>query len=138
MNWLLKTEPGTYNLDDLKRDKKTIWNGITSNAALKNLRSMKKGELAFIYHTGDEKQIVGIAEITKESYSDPEEDDQKLVAVDIKFKSKLDQPVTLPEIKSNKAFESWDLLRIGRLSVVPTPDNFWNRVIELSRKARAE
>ena len=138
MNWLLKTEPGTYNLDDLKRDKKTIWNGITSNAALKNLRSMKRGELAFVYHTGDEKQIVGIAEITKESYPDPEADDEKLVAVDLKFRSKLDRPISLGEIKADKVFKDWDLLRIGRLSVVPTPDNFWNRVIELSRKARAE
>jgi len=138
MNWLLKTEPGTYSLDDLKRDKKTIWNGITSNAALKNLRAMKKGELAFIYHTGDERQIVGIAEITRASYPDPASDDEKLVAIDIKFKSILDRPISLNEIKSDKLFKDWDLLRIGRLSVVPTPDNLWNRVIELSRQAHHE
>jgi len=137
MNWLLKTESGTYSIDDLKRDRKTIWNGITNNTALQNLRAMKKGELAFIYHTGEEKQIVGLAEIVKESYPDPEEEDEKLVAIDVKFKSKLDRPVSLHEIKSDKAFSEWDLLRITRLSVVPTPDIFWNRVIELSRKARA-
>lgn len=132
--WLLKTEPSTYSFDDLLRDKKTTWDGVTNAAALKNIRSMKKGDLALVYHTGDQRTIVGVAAIASAPYADPNEDDEKLVVVDLKPKKKLKQAVTLETIKSDKAFAGWDLLRIGRLSIVPTPEVMWKRVIQLAEQ----
>jgi len=130
--WLLKTEPSTYSYDDLARDKKTTWDGVTNAAALKNIRAMKKGDLALVYHTGEQRTIVGVAEIASAPYADPNGDDEKLVVVDLKPKKKLKQPVSLETIKSDKAFSGWDLLRIGRLSIVPTPSAMWKRVMQLA------
>jgi predicted RNA-binding protein with PUA-like domain len=131
--WLLKTEPSTYSYDDLVRDKKTAWDGITNAVALKNIRAMKKGDSAFIYHTGDERTIVGVAEIASNPYADPKAGDEKLVVVDLKPKKKLAAPVSLDAIKADKTFEGWDLLRIGRLSVVAVPDPMWKRIEQLSK-----
>jgi len=133
--WLLKTEPDCYAWDQLVKDKKTTWDGIANAAALKNIRSMKKGDLAFIYHTGDERAVVGVAEIVSNPYPDPNESDEKLVVIDLKPKKKLPSPVTLSDIKADPAFQGWDLLRIGRLSVVPVPDAMWTRVVDLAESA---
>ena len=130
--WLLKTEPDSYSWDDLARDKKATWDGVSNALALKHIRTMKKGDVALIYHTGDVKAAVGIAEVTSNPYRDPKEGDEKLVVVDLKPKKKLAQPVTLSDIKADKAFAGWDLLRIGRLSVVPVPDAMWTRIEELA------
>ena len=130
--WLLKTEPSTYAYDDLVRDKKTTWDGVTNATALKNIRAMRKGDLALVYHTGSERTIVGVAEIASSPYADPKADDDKLVVVDLKPKKKLKSPVTLDSIKSDEAFAGWDLLRIGRLSIVPTPGPMWKRVMQLA------
>jgi predicted RNA-binding protein with PUA-like domain len=130
--WLLKTEPDTYSWDDLVRDKKATWDGISNPTALKHLRTMKKGDLALFYHTGDERQVVGVAEIISNSYPDPKAKDERLAVVDLKPKKKLKRPVTLAEFKSDKTFEGWDLLRIGRLSVVPVPQKMWDRIEQLA------
>jgi predicted RNA-binding protein with PUA-like domain len=130
--WLLKTEPGTYSYDDLMKEKKATWDGITNATALKHLRTMKKGDVAMIYHTGNERAVVGVADIVSAPRPDPKEDDRKLVVVDIKPKKKLKTPVTLDQIKADKAFAGWDLLRIGRLSVVPVPDGMWKRIEQLA------
>ncbi len=130
--WILKTEPGTYSWSDLVRDKKTTWDGITNTTALKNLRTMKKGDLVLIYHTGDERAIVGIAEIASAPKPDPKQKDEKLVVVEIKPKQALPNPITLDAIKQDKTFAGWDLLRIGRLSVVPVPAGMWDRVLQLA------
>ena len=130
--WLLKTEPGTYSWDDLARDKKATWDGVSNAVALKNIRSMKKGDLALIYHTGDERQVIGVADVTSDAYPDPKQNDEKLVVVDLKPKRKLKAPVGLDVFKSDKAFAGWELLRIGRLSVVPVPDAMWDRIEELA------
>lgn len=132
--WLLKTEPDCYAWDDLVRDKRTVWDGVTNALALKHIRAMKKGDAALIYHTGDERAAVGVAEITSAPYPDPTQDEEKLAVVDLKPKRKLPRPVTLSDIKADKAFAGWDLLRIGRLSVVPVPDAIWDRVMELAEK----
>ena len=132
--WLLKTEPSTYSWADLVRDKKATWDGVANATALIHLRAMKSGDQALIYHTGTERQAVGIAKITKGPYPDPKEDDAKLVVVDLAPKQALTRPVTLDEIKADKTFAGWDLLRIGRLSVVPTPPEMWDRIIELSKE----
>jgi len=131
--WLLKTEPDCYAWDQLVKDKKTTWDGVANATALKHIRAMKKGDVALIYHTGDERAAVGVAEITSNPYPDPKEGDDKLVVVDLKPKKKLPNPVTLSDIKADPAFAGWDLLRIGRLSVVPVPDTMWSRIEELSK-----
>ena len=130
--WLLKTEPDCYAWDDLARDGKTVWDGVTNALALKHIRTMKKGDLALIYHTGGERQAIGIAEVTRAPYADPNADDERQVVIDLKPKRKLRRPVTLDEIKADPAFAGWDLLRISRLSVVPVPEPMWERLEELA------
>ena len=132
--WLLKTEPTTYSWDQLVKDKQTTWDGVANATALQHIRAMKKGDAVLIYHTGGEKAAVGIAEVASAPYPDPNEDDEKRVVVDLKPKKKLSRPVTLAEIKADPTFAGWDLLRIGRLSVVPVPDTMWARVEELSAR----
>jgi predicted RNA-binding protein with PUA-like domain len=131
--WLLKTEPDDYSWDNLATDKKTVWDGVANNTALKHIREIKKGDSALIYHTGDERAAVGIAEITSNPYPDPKLHDEKRVVFDIKPKRKLPRPVTLAEIKADKAFKDWDLVRIGRLSVVPTTPAMWERIEGLAK-----
>lgn len=130
--WLLKTEPDVYAWDQLVEDKKTAWDGVNNALALKHMRTMKKGDLALIYHTGDERAAIGIGEITSAPYADPNEQDEKLVVVDVKPKAKLARPVTLADIKAEPAFAGWDLLRISRLSVVPVPEAMWARIEALA------
>jgi len=130
--WLLKTEPDSYSWDNLIRDKKTVWDGISNALALKHLRAMKKGDLAFIYHTGDQRAAVGIAEITSDPYQDPNSDDEHRVVVDLRPKRRLAHQVTLSDIKADPTFTDWVFLRIGRLSVVPVPEKMWKRIESLS------
>ena len=132
--WLLKTEPATYSWDDLVRDKKTTWDGVSNATALIHLRAMNKGDLAFIYHTGNEKSVVGVAEIASAPRRDAKSDNEKAVVVDLKPKKKLAKAVTLADIKADAAFAGWDLLRIGRLSVMPVPDAMWKRIEALAIK----
>lgn len=130
--WLLKTEPDSYSWDDLSRDKKTVWDGISNPVALKNIRAMSKGDLALIYHTGDERAAVGIAEIASNPRQDEKSDNERASVVEIRAQKKLPRPVTLAEIKADKTFAGWDLLRIGRLSVVPVPPQMWQRIMEMA------
>jgi predicted RNA-binding protein with PUA-like domain len=133
--WLLKTEPDCYSWDDLTRDKKTVWDGITNALALKHLRTAKKGDLALIYHTGDERTAIGVAEITSNSYPDPKGDDDRLAVVDLKPKRKLAHGVTISDIKADPAFTGWDFIRNSRLSVVPVPEKMWKRIDQLSEES---
>lgn len=132
--WLCKQEPSTYNLGMLQKEKKTTWDGVHNNLALKHIRQMKKGDLAFFYHSGDEKQIAGIMEIASEAYPNPKEKDPRFVVVDVKFKKKLQRPVKLGEIKANPKFKDWELLRISRLSVMPVSSQIWSEIIKISQK----
>jgi len=120
--WLLKTEPTVYSITDLQRDQKTVWDGVANNLALIHIRAMKKDDTAVIYHTGDEKAAAGLAKISSAPYPDPHANNPKLVVVDLTFDRKFPSPVTLNQVKSDPRFVGWDLLRIGRLSVVPTSD----------------
>jgi predicted RNA-binding protein with PUA-like domain len=133
--WLLKTEPDCYSWDDLARDKKTVWDGITNALALKHLRTAKKGDLALIYHTGDERTAIGVAEITSNPYPDPKEEDERMAVVDLKLKRKLAHGVTISDIKADPTFAGWDFIRNSRLSVVPVPEKMWQRIDELSQEA---
>ena len=117
--WLLKTEPSTYSWQDLVREKRTVWDGITNAAALIAIRQMKQGDEALIYHSGGERAIVGIAKIVKGAYQDPKRDDPKLAVVDVAPVKALAQPVALADIKSRKDLADFPLVRISRLSTMP-------------------
>ena len=135
--WLAKQEPSGprgYNILQLKEDKKTIWDGVHNNLALKHIRNMKKGDLVFFYHTGDERQVVGIMSVTSNPYPNPEEDNERFVVVDVKFKRLLTKSVGLDEIKKQKGLKNWELLRISRLSVMPVPKPIWDLIIKMSKK----
>ena len=129
--WLLKSEPHVYSYADLARDKKTIWDGVNNNLALKHIRTMKPGDLALIYHTGDERRAMGIAEVISKPYPDPSLNEEKRVVVDVKAVRPLPQPVTLQQIKTDSVFEGFDLLRISRLSVVPVSEEHWQHILKL-------
>jgi predicted RNA-binding protein with PUA-like domain len=131
--WLVKQEPTTYSYDLLEKDKKTVWDGVHNNLALKHIRSMKKGDSAFFYHTGDQKQVTGIIEITSNPYPSPKEDEKRFVVVDVIPVSRLKRPVTLDEIKKDSKFKNWELLKLSRLSVMPVPKNLWDEIIRKSK-----
>jgi predicted RNA-binding protein with PUA-like domain len=131
--WLLKTEPDCYSWDDLTRDKKTVWDGITNALALKHIRTMKPGDEALVYHTGGERSAIGTAEVVSKPFPDPKEEDERLVVFDLKIGKKLPRPVTLDEIKSDPVFAGWDLIRNSRLSVVPVPEKLWKYIEKLSK-----
>ena len=135
--WLAKQEPSGprgYNILQLQKDKKTMLDGVHNNLALKHIRNMKKGDLVFFYHTGDERQVVGIMSVTSNPYPNPEEDNERFVVIDVKFKSLLAKSVGLDEIKKQKGLENWELLRISRLSVMPVPKSIWDLIIKMSKK----
>jgi predicted RNA-binding protein with PUA-like domain len=130
--WLLKTEPEHYSYADLERDGATVWDGVANNTALMHIRAMQPGDLALIYHTGDERQAVGLAEITSMPYADPQAGDPKLVVVDLRPLRRLSQPVTLVAVKADPEFADFALVRQGRLSVVPVADAQWARLLEMA------
>jgi predicted RNA-binding protein with PUA-like domain len=133
--WLFKEEPDHYSLEDLFRDKRAVWAGVENNLALKHLRSVKKGDRVFYYHTGKEKAVVGVMEVVKGPYSDPERDDARFVVVDVKPFSRLARPVSLAEIKANPKFADFALVRISRLSVMPVTDKQWTEIERMSKQA---
>jgi len=132
--WLLKTEPTVYSYDDLIRDKKTVWDGVANPAALICIRNARKGDRAFIYHTGDEKQIVGIAEIISDPYPDPKQDNQKLAVFEVKPLEKLKTPVTLAQIKAIKKYVNFTLVKEPRKSVQQVPKEYWDDFLKMSSK----
>jgi predicted RNA-binding protein with PUA-like domain len=132
MNWLFKEEPGNYSFDALVKDGKTVWSGVKNPLAQKHLRSVKKGDAIFYYHTGDEKSVVGIARAMGDAYSDPNDKAGKAAVVDVAPVKKLARPVTLKEIKADPAFKDFALVRISRLSVMPVSDIEWRRIEKLS------
>ena len=130
--WLLKSEPENYSYADLERDGATVWDGVANNAALLHIRAMRPGDLALIYHTGDERQAVGLAEVTSAPYADPKLGDPKLAVVDVRPLRRLPRPVTLAQVKADPAFADFALVRQGRLSVVPVSPAQWERLLALA------
>lgn len=120
--WLVKTEPSTYSLDDLEREGTATWDGVKNPVALKHLRAMQPGDEVLIYHTGDEKAVVGVATVVAAANPDPK----------IKAKRRLPRPVTLATIKADKAFADLPLVRIGRLSAMPIPAAQYARILKLA------
>src|ERR1035438_6160726 len=125
--FLAKSEPTTYSIDDLERDRKTSWDGVTNPQAVKNIREMRPGDRVFIYHSGGVSAIVGLATVRSEPRDDPK--NPKSAVVDLEYAGRLDPPITLAEIKQSGKFDDWALVRQGRLSTMPAPENFvgWMR-----------
>ena len=131
--WLVKEEPEHYSYDELERDRKTVWAGVKNPLAQKHLRTIRKGDRIFYYHTGKQKAVVAIAKALGDAYPDPKDAEGKLFVVDITPDKKLPRPVTLAEIKADAAFASFPLVRMSRLSVMPVTDAEWARVEKMSR-----
>jgi len=132
MNWLFKEEPTHYSFDDLVREKRTVWSGVKNPLAQKHLRSVRKGDRIFYYHTGDEKAVVGIAKAMNDAYADPNDKSWKAGLVDVAPVRKLRRPVTLAEIKAKPFFRDFPLVRISRLSVMPVSDAEWREIEKMA------
>ena len=131
--WLVKEEPEHYSYDQLVKERKTVWAGVKNPLAQKHLRSIRKGDRIFYYHTGKEKAIVAIAAAASDAYPDPTDATQKSFVVDVAPVSALRRPVTLAEIKADRAFSDFPLVRMSRLSVMPVTDAEWARIEKMSR-----
>jgi len=129
-HFLFKTEPTTYSFDDLVRDKKTVWDGVSNALALKHLRSVKKGDTIAIYHTGDEKQVVGLAVADSDPFPDPKAKDPKRVVVRIHAERAFPFPVPLSAFRADEVLGTSDLVRLPRLSVMPLDAAQWKRLLE--------
>lgn len=130
--WLLKTEPNEYSWKDMLQEEKVVWDGVKAPAALKNLARMKPGDLAFIYHTGQERAVVGIARVIGSPYRDPLESDYRRLVIDLVPIKPLFKPVTLHQIKKSGFFPNWELVRRPRLSVVSVSQEQWNQILDLA------
>ena len=131
--WLFKTEPSSYSFADLERDKRTRWDGVANAVALKHLRGIVKGDAVLIYHTGDEKAVVGVAEAVSNAYPDPNAKDERVAVVDVAAKRPLPRPVTLAELKARADLASFPLVRLPRLSVMPVTAAEWKVIERLGR-----
>jgi predicted RNA-binding protein with PUA-like domain len=132
--WLLKTEPDAYSFADLERDRATVWDGVTNNAALANIRRIHRGDDVLVYHTGKEKAVVGRARATSDPYPDPKASDEKIVVFDLAPVEPLPRPVTLAEIKADDAFADWQLVRLPRLSVMEVPAKLERRILTMAEQ----
>ena len=130
--WLIKSEPFKYSWDQFVNDKETFWDGVRNYQARNNLRAMKKGDLAFWYHSNEGKEIVGIAKVTKEAYQDPTTDDTAWLVVNFKPVKKLKKPVSLATVKADIRLEKMALVKAQRLSVQPVTPEEWEIILELS------
>ena len=132
-HWLVKSEPGTYGWDDLVRDRKTRWDGVRNAQARNNLQAMRVGDLALFYHSGESKEIVGVAKVVKAAYPDPTSDDERWVVVDLAPVARLREPVTLADVKRDAALAEIALVRQGRLSVMPLEPRAFARILALGK-----
>ena len=129
--WLVKSEPGTYSFAQLQKDKRTQWDGVRNFAAALNLKAMKKGDQCLFYHSGEGKEIVGIADVLKEARPDPKDKTGKFVMVEIGAVKPLPKPVTLAAIKADPKFKDFQLVRQSRLSVVPVDAAHWKSILKM-------
>jgi len=132
--WLLKTEPSTYSWPDLVRAGRAVWDGVKNPAALGHLRGMQPGDQAFVYHTGNEKAVVGVARVVSAPYPDPKAGDPRLAVVDLEAVRPLAAPVTLAAVKADRQFADFALVRLPRLSVMPVSPAQWEAILGLSRR----
>ena len=133
--WLIKSEPSTWSWDDQKKVKKDMWDGVRNYQARNNLKSMKKGDLCFFYHSVNEKKIKGIVEVVKEHYPDPTDKSKKFVVVDVKYHSQFKNDVSLEDIKDDNRLNHLALIKQSRLSVMPIDKKSWEIIIKKSKNA---
>ena len=129
--WLLKSEPNTWSWNDQTKEKITMWDGVRNYQARNNLMSMRVNDLCFFYHSVNEKKIVGIVSVSKEHYTDPTDKTKKFVAVNIKIKKSLKNPVTLKQIKKERKLSHLALVKQSRLSVMPIDKISWDLICKL-------
>jgi len=132
--WLVKTEPDEFSYTDLERLGRDRWNGVRNFTAIKHLNQMRPGDLIFIYHTGDEKSIVGVAAVVRSAYPDPTSQDDRFIAVDLEARYRLLKTVALKQIKADPSFADWELVRQPRLSVMPVRETHWLLIQQLSSR----
>lgn len=130
--WLMKTEPSTWSWADQLKAKQSNWDGVRNPQATAHMKAMKRGDLAFFYHTGDEKQVVGIARITREARPDPSDESGKAVMVEIKALQSLTQPVTLAQVKADTRLQHLALVKQSRLSVMPVDEAAWKIIVSMA------
>jgi len=131
--WLFKTEPSAYAYDQLERDGKTVWDGVKNPVARKHIAAVKRGDEVLIYHTGDEKAVIGIAKALSDGYPDPKQKDEKAAVVDLAPVKRLARPVTLAELKQRPSLRDFPLVRLPRLSAMPVSPGEWKEIERLSR-----
>jgi predicted RNA-binding protein with PUA-like domain len=131
--WLFKTEPSAYSWADLEREGRAVWDGVKNALALKHLAAVAKGDEVLVYHTGDEKAVVGIAEVLRGAYPDPKQKDARLLVVDLRPQRALARRVSLAEMRANRKLAGFDLLRLPRLSVMPVPAASWTAIMEMAK-----
>lgn len=131
-HWLAKTEPGDYSFTQLERETETIWTGVRNQLALKYLRLVKVGDPILVYHTGDEKQIVGIAEAISDPYPDPKQKNPRLAVVKVCARRELPKSVTFAHLRKLKEFKKFELIRLPRLSFMPVPANLWDIILRIA------
>lgn len=132
--WLVKTEPGTYSFQQLRKDRRTVWDGVKNALALKHIAQIRKGDSVLVYHTGDEKAVVGRARAASDAYADPRADDPRLLVFDLEAEEALSRPVTLSEIKAERNLAELALVRMPRLSVMPLSEEQWAEIERLARR----
>ena len=130
--FLVKTEPSTYSFADLSRDKRTVWDGVSNPVALKYLATIRKGDTVVVYHTGEEKQAVGLAVAASDAYPDPKLKNPKRPVVDLAADRALPKPVTLADAKADAVLKGTELARLPRLSVMPFTEAQFQRLLRLS------
>jgi predicted RNA-binding protein with PUA-like domain len=132
--WLLKTEPREFSFDHLVREGRTTWDGVTNPLALRHLRAIRKGDELLIYHTGNERAVVGLAKAAGDPYPDPGKQDPRVVVVNVAPVRRLAQPVRLDAIKADRRFGEFPLVRISRLSVMPVPAALWKAILAMAKR----
>ena len=131
-HWILKTDADVYPFDQLERDRKAVWDGVSNAVALKHIRSMAPGDPVLIYHSGQGKELVGLARVSSAPYPDPKQKDPKLSVVDIEVQGRLPRTVSLSTIKADPAFADLALVRMPRLSVIPVPEAQWKKLLGMA------
>lgn len=131
--WLLKTEPETFSWSDAVQEKRSMWDGVRSYAARRHLSQMKKGDQAFLYHSGKERSIIGVVDVVSDPYQDPTAMDAKgWLAIDVAAAHMLPRPISLADIKANPEFKDFFLVRQGRLSVFPVSSKQWKDLLAMA------
>jgi len=130
--WLMKSEPDTFSWENLVEKRKSMWDGVRGFEAMANMKKMKKGDLAFFYHSNIGKEIVGVMKVEKEHYPDPTDESGKFVAVDVVPVKPVKTPVSLKEIKADKKFAKFQLVTHSRLSVMPVSDEHWKALCKMA------